>query len=132
MSQENVEVARRWMDLVNRGDVEGLARLLAPDIQCFPASDQPESMPFRGLDAFVAYAKGWLEVFDQYVIEPGEYLDLGECVVVVGRVIARGRGSGVETADTHAWLICFSDGKATEYRECGSKELAFEAAALRE
>jgi ketosteroid isomerase-like protein len=65
------------------------------------------------------------------VIEPGEYLDLGECVVVVGRVNARGRGSGVETADTHAWLIRFRDGKAIEYRECGTKERALEAAGLR-
>jgi ketosteroid isomerase-like protein len=131
MSQGNVEFARRWMDLVNRGDVEGLARLLAPDIECFPASDQPEAAPFRGRGAFIEYANGWLEAFDRYVIEPGEYLDLGECVVVVGRVNARGRGSGVETADTHAWLIRFRDGKAIEYRECGTKERALEAAGLR-
>jgi ketosteroid isomerase-like protein len=131
MSGENVEVARRWMDLVNRGDVEGLARLVAPDIACFPASDQPESAPFRGRDAFIDYANGWLEAFDQYVIEPSEYVELDECVVVVGRVTARGRGSGAETADTHAWLICFRGGKATEYRECGTKEVALEAAGLR-
>jgi hypothetical protein len=46
------------------------------------------------------YGKGWLEAFDQYLIEPGEFLDLGECVVVVGRVIARGHGSGVDAAAT--------------------------------
>jgi ketosteroid isomerase-like protein len=58
MSQENVEVARRLHELLNRGDLEGMAALLAPDIVCFPASDQPESKPFRGRDAFLGVREG--------------------------------------------------------------------------
>jgi ketosteroid isomerase-like protein len=93
MSQANVETARRWIDLANRGDEERMAVLVAPDIQWFPAADQPDAKPFRGREAFLEYASGSLEVFDQYVIEPSEYLDLGEYVIVAGRVVGRGRES---------------------------------------
>ncbi len=116
------------MDLANRGDVEGLAALTAPDVACFPADDQPESAPFRGREALVRYAQGWLDVFDEYTIEPREFIDLGEQVVAVGVVVARGRGSGAETSDEDAWLFRFKDGKAIEYRECGTKQQALDAA----
>jgi ketosteroid isomerase-like protein len=132
MSQENVQVVRRMFALVNRGDIDGLGALVAQDIECFPASDEPDSKPFRGREAFIEYAQGWLAVFDQYVVEPSEYFDLGDCVVVVGRVTARGRGSGAETAGEDAWVYCFRDGQVTEYRECGTKSRALEAVGLRE
>lgn len=77
MSGENVETVRRMIELANRGDVEGIVALMAPDIECVPAADQPESEPFRGRDAFAAYAKGWLDAFDRYEIEPHEYVNLG-------------------------------------------------------
>jgi uncharacterized protein len=131
MSQENVEIAKRMIELANRGEVDGITALMSPDIECVPAQDQPDSRPFTGREAFTDYAKEWLEVFDRYAIEPSEYLDLGEYVVVVGRVVARGRGSGAETSDEDAWLYRFRDGRAIEYRECGSKAKALEAAGLR-
>jgi uncharacterized protein len=129
MSQENVEIVRRMIELANRGDVAGIAALMAPDIECFPAEDQVDSKPFRGREAFAEYAAEWLEVFDQYTIMASEVLDLGEYVIVVGRVVARGRGSGAETADEDAWLYRLRDGKAIEYRECRTKAAALEAAA---
>ena len=132
MSRENVEVVRRMYALANRGNIEGLGALVAPDIECFPAPDEPDSKPFRGREAFIEYARGWLEVFEQYVMEPSEYVDLGEHVVVVGRVTARGRGSGAETTGEDAWVYRLRDGQVTEYRECGTKARALEAVGLRE
>ena len=131
MSRENVEIVRRMYWLASRGDLEGLGALVAGDIECFPASDEPDSEPFRGREAFIEYARGWLEAFDQYVVEPNEYLDLGEYVVVVGRVSARGRASGVEAADEDAWVYRFRGGQLTEYRECGTKARALEAVGAR-
>jgi ketosteroid isomerase-like protein len=127
MSQENVEVVRRMIALFNCGDAEGIGRLLDPEVECFPTSHQPDSPPFRGRNAFLEYMSDWLEVFDLYFIEEGEYLDLGEYVILVGRVVARGRGSGVETTGTDAWVYRLRDGKTVEYRECGTKAAALEA-----
>jgi ketosteroid isomerase-like protein len=133
VSQENVEIARRWTQLANSADVAGVLRLMAPDIQCFPAEDQPESSRgFRGREAFARYIEPWLEAFDDYRIEVSEYIDLGEYVVIVARINARGRESGAETSDDEVWLMRFRDGKAIEYRECRTKEKALEAAGPRQ
>jgi ketosteroid isomerase-like protein len=127
-----VEIAKRWTQLANSGDVAGVLRLMATDIECFPAEDQPDSPSFRGREAFARYLEPWLEAFDEYRIEVSEYIDLGEYVVIVGRVNAHGRVSGVETSDDEAWLMRFRDGKAVEYHECRTKANALEAAGLRE
>jgi ketosteroid isomerase-like protein len=127
MSQENVEVARQMIECVNRGDDAGLAALMAPDVRCFPGEDQPESQ-FEGRDAFFRYARGWTEAFEYYAVESCEYLDLGEYVIIVGRTVARGRESGVETStEGDAWLLRFRDGEAVEYREYDTKQEALEA-----
>ena len=132
MSQENVEVVRRMIELANARDIEGVTALMSSDVQCFPAANQPESEGFRGREAFAEYMEGWLQSFDQYTIEVTEYIELPESVVAVGRVTARGRESQAEVDDDDAWLYRFRDGSVVEYRECGTKPKALEAAGLRE
>jgi ketosteroid isomerase-like protein len=132
MSQENVEIARRWMELNNLRDVAGVLRLMAPDIECYPAEDQPDSSSFVGREAFAEYVQQWLDVFDEYEIEPSEFIDAGEYVVVVGRIRGRAQGRRIEVSDDETWLLRFRDGKAIEYRECRTKQKALEAAGLSE
>lgn len=133
MSQQNMEIARQMIECVNQADDEGLAALMSPDVQCFPVANQPDGTPFRGREAFLRYARDWTEAFDYYAVESPEYLDLGEYVLVVGRTVARGRGSGVETStEGDAWLLRFRDGRAVEYREYETKQEALEAVELAE
>jgi ketosteroid isomerase-like protein len=132
MSRENVETARHWMALNNERDVAGVVRLMSPEIECFPADDQPEAKSFRGPDAFAGYVESWLDVFDHYEIEASEYIDNGDCVIVVGHIEARSQATGIEVADDAAWLLRFRDGKAIEYRECKTRADALEAAGLSE
>ena len=131
MSQENLAIAHQMIECVNRADDEGLAALMAPDVECFPNAEQLES-PFRGRQAFLEYARGWTEAFDNYAVESCEYTDLGEYVLIVGRTVARGRESGVQTSTEDAWLIRFEGGSATEYREYNTKQEALEAVGLSE
>jgi ketosteroid isomerase-like protein len=132
MSQENVEIAKRMVEIWNLGDVEGVGALMSLDVECFPAEGELTPKRFRGREAFVAHAKDWLEDFNEYVLVPSEYLDVGDCVIIVGRVVGRGRGSGAEVSGDDAWLYRFRNGQIIEYRECGTKENALEAAGLRE
>jgi ketosteroid isomerase-like protein len=128
MSQENVETMRRVVEWWN-ADLDSVLAVLSPGIVCFPAVGQPEAESFRGRGAFAEYAKGWLAAFETYVMEADEFLDLGDCVVVVGRVVGRGRESGAEVSAADAWLYRFRDGEIIEYRECGSRPDALAAAA---
>jgi ketosteroid isomerase-like protein len=132
MSQENVEIVKRWIELNNSRDVAGVLRLLDPDVECFPREGEPEATAFRGRDAFAKRAEDALASFEDYRITVSEYIDLGDYVVVVGQVSARGRVSGVPVSDEEVWLMRFRDGTCVEYRECGTKANALEAAGLRE
>jgi uncharacterized protein len=133
MSQENMETMRRIIDLANAQDVDGVLEFIAADIEAHPASDQPEVGVLRGRQAYADYVRPWYEeVFEEYLIEVDEFIDSGDYVVVVGRVRARGRISGLRVGDDEVWLWRFRDGKAVEYRECTTKAHALEAAGLRE
>ena len=69
MSPQNVEIVRRILDLANQGDVEGIMALMAPDIECVPASGQPESKPFRGRQAIEYQECGTKERALQAVVD---------------------------------------------------------------
>jgi ketosteroid isomerase-like protein len=132
MSQENVEIVRRWIALTNAGDIPAILNLLDPDIECFPAEGEPEAAPFRGRDAYARRAHEARKSFDEHHVEVSECIDLGEYVAVVARISARGRISRVPVSGEEVWLLRFRDGKCVEYRECGTKQRALEAARLRE
>lgn len=128
MSQENVEIVRRMFEHFGRGDVVRVAEQMSDDVLCVTAPSQPDAHVFRGRAEFIAYGRSWLEVFDEYEIDTTEFLDRGDCVVVVGHVRARGRSSGALIEDNDAWLYRIRNRKVVEYRECGSRAQALEAA----
>jgi ketosteroid isomerase-like protein len=132
MSQENVEVVRQLIDRSNAGDVPGMLKLVSPDLVGFPGQDQPESGVLRGPAEFANYLQRWHDAWVERVIEPREFIAGGDYVIVTLRLVARGRASGVPITVDEAHLWRFRDGKAIEYRECGTKEKALEAAGLEE
>jgi ketosteroid isomerase-like protein len=133
MSEENVEIVKRWIALSNAGDVEAIVNnILAPDVECFPAEGEPEAVPFRGRDEYMKRAQDARESFDEHEIEVSEYIDLGEYVAVVARIDVRGRISQAQVSGDEVWLMRFRDGKCVEYRECSTKERALEFARLSE
>jgi ketosteroid isomerase-like protein len=132
VSRENVEIVRRLVDRANANDVSGMLEFVAPEIVCVPAADQPEAQALRGRDEFGRYLEGWRDAWGEHATEVDEIVDGGEYVVVTGRLVGRGRASGVEVAGDETWLWRFRDGKAIEYRECGTKARALAVARLEE
>src|SRR5512133_3037205 len=133
MSGENVEIVRRWIALSNAGDVETILNdIIDPDIECFPAEGEPEAERLKGREAYGKRAYDAREAFDKHAIEAQEYMDLGEYVAVIARIHARGRISQADVSGDEVWLMRFKEGRCVEYRECGTKERALEAAGLRE
>ena len=127
MSQENLELARKAIACVNRGDDEGFVALMAEDVRYFPYDDSP----LQGREQVLQYARSWTEAFDCFEWETSQCQDVGDFVVVSGRTVARGRGSGVEVTSDDAWVIRFRDGEAIEWREYETRQKALEAVGLR-
>jgi ketosteroid isomerase-like protein len=98
MSKENVDAARRLIDAWNRGDVEAYVNSFHPQIEWFSAvmgRMQGAETVYRGHEGIRRFWDEWHSVWD-LTIEISEYRDLGDTVLSLGRIRARGKASGVD------------------------------------
>ena len=132
MSQENVELARLGYEAFNRGDIDGLLDLCAPDIKWrYFATIDSEAV--TGKDAVRAYFETVLEAWEQICLEPEEIIDLpGDRVLVVSHLTGRGKGSGVEVETRGADLLTFDRGSLVRWMGYADRAQALEAAGLSE
>ena len=136
MSQENVEDLRRCFAIANeRGigaAVDAFGHLLDEEFGLEEAADMPDRDRYQGKDAFIANLKKLGEDFEELRIEPLEFVDLGEKLVVVVSMAGRGRASGAPVELTFAQLWTLREGKAVSLHDYASKAEALEAVRLRE
>jgi ketosteroid isomerase-like protein len=64
--------------------------------------------------------------------DPKEFRDLGDDVLLIGSIHARGRESGVEINSQTAWLVTLRGGRAVRARGYLNIQDALEAAGLSE
>src|SRR3954453_8902269 len=135
MSEENVEVVRRGMELWLGGDFEGWRATIDPDIgwdiSAHPLPDVPNLG--RGRDALVTdmlavYMSGWTE----YSAALKETVDAGDHVVLVLHETAKMRDSGVplDRDLVHVWTV--REGRSTFLRVFRTKAEALGAVGLSE
>jgi ketosteroid isomerase-like protein len=128
MSEENVDLARRaWTAEAFTGLFD---EYIVMDGRENPLPDVPEVVVGRDavIDAFRHYWGTWSE----YAIDPVEFIDAGQSVVVVVHEHGLGKGSGVPVQRNHFQLWTFRRGRLIRWEAFGSKSAALEAAGLRE
>jgi ketosteroid isomerase-like protein len=94
MSQENIEIVQRANAAFNRGDDEGFAANLHPDVEFCDhahAADAPETI--KGAQALLALLSAWRESFDDFQADIREFIEAGDQVVCVTRWTGRGKSS---------------------------------------
>src|SRR5438067_998767 len=78
MSQENVEIVRDAAAAFNRGDVDTWLEYFADDIDYRAVEGALDDRgPMHGKDAVRAYVQDWLDMFDDFKVEPMELVDAG-------------------------------------------------------
>src|SRR6476661_2783366 len=108
MSQENVEISRRFTEAVNRGDYPAAAAELAPELE-IDDTDIPES---TGTDSFYAWLARWDQAWENWRIEDLEIRPVGsDRTISLFKMIVRGKGSGIELAREDAVLADYRGGK---------------------
>jgi len=133
VSQENVEIVRQGFEAANRRDVEGFLTYLAADFELRSAIiGGAEGSVYRGHDGARRWVADAEESFEEVRFEMVEFRDLGDRVVALGRVRARGRESGLELDSPSGWLCTVRDGKVVKAEGFLSREAALEAAGLKE
>jgi ketosteroid isomerase-like protein len=85
---------------------------------------------FRGFEGTMEWISDTRETWDEYSQELEEIIELGDVVVVVIRLSARGGESGVPVAQELAVVWRFEDGRAIEARSYTSREEALAAAGV--
>ena len=93
MSQENVEIVRRWNTAYNERDFDTLLGLTDPNVEFRSIFVGIESM-FRGHDDFRTYFKEIDDAYDRFQIIAERFLDAGAAVLLVTKAEWRGKGSG--------------------------------------
>jgi ketosteroid isomerase-like protein len=101
MSEENVQVARRFVDALNaflRGDIsrEVWLALWDEDAEFYPLRAQLEGESYSGHDGLMRFVAELAEDFEEVRFELDQTRDAGDEVVGIGRFRARGRASGLD------------------------------------
>ncbi len=106
MSQENVEFLRRAYDAFNEGDPSVFLDHYDPDIVLWVSPDRPESGCFLGRQAVERWFAEFFAPFGRSVrVEPEEFIEVGDSVVVLTTERAEGRQSGAEVSSQQHPLI---------------------------
>ena len=106
MSQENVEIVKAWYDAYNREDWDAMFKDTAPGFEV----DLSRAVgPWRGvfgLDQFRRVVGEFRETWESARMEPHEFIEAGDLVVVPGTQHLKGRG-GIEVVvrGTFVWRI---------------------------
>src|SRR3954454_15184686 len=127
MSQENVEIVRRYIKTVNSGDWSGMLERLEPNGEWWDREDDPGAGVHRGHDGVRAFVAELLGDVAELQVEPKQFIDAGEYVVVPVRVHGRGRASGAPFEEHEVHVFKLRVGKIIELREYRNEEEALEA-----
>ena len=134
MSQENVAAVEAAYQALARGGLDQFIEHWTDDLDHRSIEGAPDDRgPIHGKDAMRAYVQDWIDLFDDFGIEPVELIDAGESrVVAVLRFGGRAKLSGVETAQTMGAVLTIRDGKIARGREYATRDQALKAAGLEE
>src|ERR1700692_16273 len=97
MSRENVEIVRRFSELWNHEDWAGLVALVDPSVeQLGTVGGIEEGQVLRGLDEIRRDYDVVENTWDEHRVEPQEFIDAGDRVLVLLSEYQRGKRSGIE------------------------------------
>jgi ketosteroid isomerase-like protein len=129
MSETNADLVRQGFEAMRDGDVDALVPFIHPDFEATtPAALAAEPDTYRGVDGIRRYFDSFYEAMDRVNFEPQDFIQVGERVVVPLTLRARGRTTGIETAQDVVTIWDVKDGKAIRIEVYATLEEAMAAA----
>jgi ketosteroid isomerase-like protein len=116
VADEPIQALRDAYTAMQRQDAEQLSEVLAHDIEW----TLPEGLPWGGTHhghlGVVSVVEIFLESVDGFWADPDEFIDAGDRVVVLGRIMGRVRATGreFEVEFAHVWGL--TDGVPSRFR----------------
>jgi ketosteroid isomerase-like protein len=133
MSQENVEVVRRALELANGPNAEALIALCDEAVEFRPLVVEAEGgRTYRGAEGIRRWLRDTEEVWPDSEATVERFIDRADIVIAVGKTTWRGRASGVRVEGRWAMNVRFMNGKIAGWFYYPDEKAALEAAGLRE
>jgi ketosteroid isomerase-like protein len=132
MSEENVEIVRRSLDAFNRGDVEGMLEDVHPEVETIDDPRVPGQKTIRGQTETKRYFESLSRYWESVRIVPERLVDLGDDVLVLGRMTTRTRRGGPDIERALDQIVTLRDRRIIRNRVFSSRDEALEAAGLSE
>ncbi len=132
MSEENVEIVREAVDAFTRGDGKRTAQLIDPEVEFRgTVGGLEEGRVAHGLDQIInTFEAEDLEAWEERRLEPEDFIDAGDSVVVLLHEYRRGRGSGVELEIDTAVVFAVRAGRVVRIQGYMDRGEALEAVGL--
>ena len=131
-----MEIMRRGYALFAAGDFQAITALLSDDIEVTDSGGLGVTGSAAGTryghEGFLRSTQEALDAFDDFHVEPEDFIDAGDTVVVPVRISGRGRASGIETNIRLAHLWALRNGKVIRSEIYETTEEALQAAGLSE
>jgi len=106
--REDVESLRDAYQAFNERGVEAILERLAPEFQVRDRESSPDRDTTRyGKEGIKQLFDSYMEAFDALRLEPQEFIDAGDQIVVCLHQRVRGKGSGAEVVGhiAHVWKM---------------------------
>lgn len=131
MTSDAAEVVRELAAAINGDDVQGLARLLDPEVvQYGTRGGVDQGRVIRGREAVLAYWDEIGETWEWQTFEPEQLIEADGVVVALWQETVRIRDSQSDIRSSTASLIKVRDGKVVEMRGYMDSDEALRAAGL--
>jgi uncharacterized protein len=130
MSQQNVEIVRKVLGAWNRREDESAVPLFHPGVVFDATRRRLNPKTYRGTAGIESMLTDRDEVWEEFRTEDAEFIDAGDRVVVVGRWVGTGKGSGIEIDQPSAEVVTVQDGRVVRWELYADRSAALEAAGL--
>jgi ketosteroid isomerase-like protein len=119
MSQQNVDLVKSAYESFGNGDIPGLVATFDPNIEWIsPAGQYRLGGVHKGPDAIVQNFFMVLgELWETLDVTPGEFIEAGDRVIVLGNVRGKGRVSGTIVESPYVHVFEVKNGKVTRFEE---------------
>jgi uncharacterized protein len=131
MSRENVEIVRAAYDAYNRGDLDASLKHAAPDCELDWSRGVGPNAGVYKLEQMRSFLGDFKETFESVRVEPDEFIEAGDDVVVPQTGHIRGR-DGVEAIARVCLVWTCRDGAIVRICLYQQKREALEAVGLPE
>jgi ketosteroid isomerase-like protein len=132
MSQENVEIVRAAFEAFIEGDQEKTAQLVDPALEFHGTVGglQEGQIAHGQSEIDQTFESEDLEAWEERRLEPEEFIDAGDDVVVLLHEYRRGKGSGVELETETAVVVTVSGGRVVRIQGYMDRDAALAAVGM--